>query len=501
MELLLVEKYKYLIPRQKKVDIYYGDFGLQYYPNNGNVYKIMRIIVEKYKLLLDVFINASNVFLYDIPFNLLYENLGKMTEDSIIIKFIDTMGSYYASAFYKDHDFLDEIIEDEKYHHDLINTFINYNTIGVFEFIRYALLKRSEDKLIQNTALKMFMKNKKNAIKSCIIYLVNNEFSKKMIAEYCYYELLLVKPLSYLMNLIDINMVIKWVNDGYPISEAFMRKLSKKDMMHKELSRALIKKSIYFEGQYIDVEILTECNDLFKLSNLNDDKLFKYIEKYKDANDIIHNTYLIYLMYNMNSSVISRKEIETLIKSNIYKFTHPHINFIIIKMLIDGKYFDLFENIFGNVENIIIEDIDEIFLEKCPYAIWMLEKVSTKYKKYYYMKETYKYFPKNMNTMYFENINDHELLSNITKSLFKYRNMLPSCIMLDINNNNAEKFFRESIRINKNFVKHYIINTILRDIERYRDVSNITIRYIDIINGISDFKWEKQKIDINFIFF
>ena len=512
MSQILFEKYRYKINHEKKVVIDINDF-IKFKKYVADIKKYSRMIYmmeTNQEEILNLFIHADNVFIdKNIPFKLYYENRKTLNETSTIIKFIKETDNHYALCDDKmtiiSHwkDFLNE----EKM--SVINKFAEYVDASQFQYMIY-MQDRNKTKMryVYDFYLKALTKNKK--IMNWRVYrYFNKNFLRYLISVCGYHEILLNPCHNFpdLVHLLDVDKIIKMLNDGCEISRYLYNFVDEKIIGDKKLAIALAENSKYIKGQYIDEDVLLKYENLHEILGTFGAKLRNIIKKYGKYNKKIRVEYLLYMLKYRNEHEFSKSSLLELIEK--YDFKDRNCNNEIITRLIKYDCYNLLEPIIKKMEVLpfigyygmeiaadIEDKLEKQIYNKFPFLIWIFisphEELQKNIKKYYKKKDCYKYKIYDGLLSGLDGIKYREKLF-ILMQFYKYQKIFYSNIEMNINNNKTEKFVRQIIRTDdKTKIKNFIAT----------NVTYKCMRYYDILSGIVDMNWKNSnKIEtVKFIF-
>jgi len=224
-EQLLINKYKFMITNYKKVDLFDADLDHKEIDSNDNIaMEIIEMLEKKYKTFLNLLVNSS-ACVEGLSFKILYDNKNNLFEIPTIIKIVNTFGEEPIRKFNKYYrlDYTSLSTRPFGYNpNDLINALIENGTVESYKFIRNRFLheyrRNNLQECIYDIFIKMLKKNKKSAICSLTSCILDIVYVKKIILEYCCYELLLLSPIPDIINLLDEDMAAKYIDEGYPIN-------------------------------------------------------------------------------------------------------------------------------------------------------------------------------------------------------------------------------------------------------------------------------------------
>ena len=482
----LLEKYKYIIATEKIVSLYPDIFT-----DLGSCDDVLQLLV-----------NANNVFIEDVPFKIFYENKDSLEKESTIIKFIDaTIGNGLDyDAFYENFDF----DKHSKFLYKIIEYGDAKSTGRVFDMLAAYEANNGRHELAYELIKKVLSSNNKKAIisalgnisggklidKNNIINLINigNNYQLLLNCDY------VIEDYVHPPIFTDVEMIIKWVDEGYTFSENFNRYVDEKIIKDKKLALAFAKKSIFVRGQYVDEDVLENYENLPLVLKYNHRHLLKHVYKYKKSNNKIKLGYLLYLVKECKNidNKLTKDVMMTFIKT--YDFSDDDANVKILCLLCRNKHYDLVEDVAKKMPYISnsFTDIDEKYmcLDKFPFLIWTNYRVSFVHKKYYERELCYKYKIGEDKKYVIHNISIDVDRLFILKNFYKHQKILYHVFCLDIDNDDAEHFLRSVV---KDSIKTFIVDNICKNVHRY----------YDIITCIINFKWTDTLVrisNIKFIF-
>jgi len=487
--MMLLEKYRYKILREKKIIINIYEFaptGDEKDEITEDYDKFMYVLTkyEKFKPLLKLFIDNDNVFV----------------EKNISFKLMYKVG--YGFNKLKTYEYLVNLIDHEYFLHrddkEIIDKLIKIGTDKAYAAIKNIVSRGVNDSYLHGIFSKMLIINKKAAI-NCGLALIFKKTSYLgdliLNAEYC--EILLARPLKKYMYVLDKNLLIKYINEGYKISRYFdgmLKQTKRYDILeNKYVSLALANNytETSVKKYYIDYDIykILVKNEKFMLSACYHDIPYKEcIKKYRHENNSMRLVYLKVYIARHHSGFRKDLLIEFIEK---YDFTDFHTNARIITKIVELNYDELIYKVMDKISKTgkmphrytwIDGSINKI--KKFPFLLWMCTRVNAReHKEIYEQDECYRYKLSKSVGLNFNGMKDNDTKFFIVKKIYEHQKILPEHTNLNINNNNVEMFLRSIAKDDRDNVLHFIIESFNVD----------GGRYLDIITGINKFNWNKSR--------
>ena len=493
-ERLITSILKYKINYEGMIDIekYFHIFDFKMRDTQYNVHKgFIKYCREKFPFLIKLFNETPNVCIHNVPFSFIYKNIDAVDDLNVLCEI--------ANNYYYGDDVCGEIKKFDTF--EIINYLLDHGTKYAY-IMTNSLISKS---IAQNKT--MIVKYGHRSLSHCP---TNRSIVKKLIIENGMIELLTIYNFPDLMYLLDVDAVIKYIENNDFCDgnfHIFRHKKNNKFLNNKKISIALAKKNIYTPGQFIDYDVLVNSEHTYKYICEYERYLFKYVKKYKDY-DNVHIKLLYFINYTFNKNIIISDE-EFIKNFKIIKLidTDQDVRYMIGDKIIKKLTYDKRLNLIVQFIDIIKPSIVKIkiCLENCvkfPFLIWCDCEYGykKKYKKIYEMELCYKYNNLVFNLpRSFEYATDENIIF-IWKQIYKYTKILVPYITSKL----YEKISVDDDRIEK-FLRQISKDNGLADTKRfliYDDNLSLTKmkNYFDILTGIADFKWNNTGILNNIIF-